>query len=189
MRDSIEHKSAGLADDPDEDTIELVLSPQAMGSLARAASETQPESLPVDPVDRPPCASPPYVARCPAPTKVDPRFHRPRMPFETATVLVVTALALASVAYRKANAPAPKAAESFALASTKAQTTTFESEGEPVRFQNPFDPSEVFEFPPGTSEAAARQAVADLLLARGRERLDRPFATRAPRNSRPSVPR
>jgi hypothetical protein len=41
---------------------------------------------------------------------------------------------------------------------------------EPVRVRNPFDRQEVFEFPPGTSEEAARDAVAEMLLARARER-------------------
>ena len=40
----------------------------------------------------------------------------------------------------------------------------------PVRFTNPFDTTEVFEFPPGTSDAEARQAAADLLLQRARDR-------------------
>jgi hypothetical protein len=39
-----------------------------------------------------------------------------------------------------------------------------------VRFSNPFDATEVFEFPPGTSEAEARDAVAELLLQRARDR-------------------
>lgn len=41
---------------------------------------------------------------------------------------------------------------------------------QPVRVRNPFDASEVFEFPPGTSEADAREAVADFLLQRATER-------------------
>jgi len=40
----------------------------------------------------------------------------------------------------------------------------------PVRYANPFDPSEVFEFPAGTSRAAAREAVAEMLLQRAIER-------------------
>jgi hypothetical protein len=40
----------------------------------------------------------------------------------------------------------------------------------PTLFRNPFDASEVFEFPPGTSEDAARESVAELLLSRARER-------------------
>lgn len=41
---------------------------------------------------------------------------------------------------------------------------------EPVRFVNPFDGSEVFEFPPGTSDADARDGVAELLMQRATER-------------------
>jgi hypothetical protein len=35
---------------------------------------------------------------------------------------------------------------------------------------NPFDKKEVFEFPPGTSQVDARDAVADLLAERARDR-------------------
>lgn len=40
----------------------------------------------------------------------------------------------------------------------------------PVRFANPFDSSEIFEFPPGTSYSEARDAVAALLLKRAQGR-------------------
>jgi hypothetical protein len=51
---------------------------------------------------------------------------------------------------------------------------------EPVRVKNPFDRSEVFEFPPGTSPEDARQSVADLLLQRARERgIQLPHTTHA----------
>ena len=36
----------------------------------------------------------------------------------------------------------------------------------PVRVKNPFDPKEVFEFPAGTTKAAARKIVSELLLQR-----------------------
>ena len=48
---------------------------------------------------------------------------------------------------------------------------------EPVRFTNPFDTTEVFQFPFGTSESDARQAVADVLLQRARDR--KHFSSRA----------
>jgi len=41
---------------------------------------------------------------------------------------------------------------------------------EPVLFKNPFDRSEVFEFPPGTTRDVARDAVAKLLLERAQGR-------------------
>jgi hypothetical protein len=40
----------------------------------------------------------------------------------------------------------------------------------PVKFANPFDRSEVFEFPAGTSKSEARARVADLLMKRAQER-------------------
>ncbi len=43
----------------------------------------------------------------------------------------------------------------------------------PVQFKNPFDASEVFEFPPGTTPIQARDAVAELLSQRAQERLGR----------------
>jgi hypothetical protein len=50
------------------------------------------------------------------------------------------------------------------VAPAKAETSS------PTRFTNPFDTSEVFEFPPGTPEDTARASVADVLLERARER-------------------
>jgi hypothetical protein len=41
---------------------------------------------------------------------------------------------------------------------------------EPVRFANPFDASEVFEFSPGTTESEAREAVAGFLIERATNR-------------------
>ena len=56
--------------------------------------------------------------------------------------------------------------------------------GNPVRFANPFDATEVFEFPPGTSQTDARKAVADALLERARERLNPPSgAQESPKQS------
>jgi hypothetical protein len=42
--------------------------------------------------------------------------------------------------------------------------------GQPVRFVNPFDAGEVFVFPAGTTQSEARDAVANFLLERARER-------------------
>jgi hypothetical protein len=42
--------------------------------------------------------------------------------------------------------------------------------GEPVLYKNPFDRTEVFEFPPGTSQAEARDAVAKALMERAQGR-------------------
>ena len=45
-----------------------------------------------------------------------------------------------------------------------------EAPAELVRFKNPFDHREVFEFPAGTTKAEARDKVAQILLDRARER-------------------
>ena len=44
-------------------------------------------------------------------------------------------------------------------------------ESPPVRFANPFDKTEVFEFPAGTTRVEARDAVAEILRQRALERL------------------
>jgi hypothetical protein len=41
----------------------------------------------------------------------------------------------------------------------------------PVRYANPFDPGEIFEFPAGTSARQAHDSVAQILLDRARQRL------------------
>jgi hypothetical protein len=62
------------------------------------------------------------------------------------------------VAWRKAT---PSLASTF-----EPKTSVAQAESEPVRYQNPFDPKEVFEFSPGTTETAAREAVAEVLMKR-----------------------
>jgi hypothetical protein len=55
-----------------------------------------------------------------------------------------------------------------------------ESVGEPLRVANPFDSTEVFEFPAGTTEADAQEAIAGFLLERASRR-----GVVAPRHSGP----
>jgi hypothetical protein len=61
-------------------------------------------------------------------------------------------------------------------------------EGPLVHFVNPFDRTEVFEFPPGTSRAEARTAVADLLRERARVRLASRQERAPARRTRPAKP-
>ena len=61
-------------------------------------------------------------------------------------------------------APAAVAPATAPQQPTEPQPTT------PVRFKNPFDRSEIFEFPAGTTLEDARQSVAGLLLQRARDR-------------------
>ena len=50
----------------------------------------------------------------------------------------------------------------------------------PVRVANPFDTTEVFEFPAGTTDAESREKVAALLVHRAQERLNQ-WANNAPK--------
>ena len=59
--------------------------------------------------------------------------------------------------------------------------SALESKDKPVLFANPFDANEVFEFPAGTSEAEARDAVAGILMERAMQR-QRKFDARVSNN-------
>ena len=67
-----------------------------------------------------------------------------------------------------ASGPAPAPAP--ASASAPEPPSDAATPPEPVRYVNPFDKKEVFEFPAGTSKAEARDAVAELLYERAQER-------------------
>jgi hypothetical protein len=73
-------------------------------------------------------------------------------------------------AIQAAPAPAGEPAPQAAPTAADTQLSTATTEPAPVRFANPFDSSEVFEFPPGTSYVEARDRVARVLIARARER-------------------
>jgi hypothetical protein len=182
MTDSIEHYSAGLADDPNDDTIELLLSPHERLSLSRAAAEAPPpQAAPVDSMIAPPDPPPHPAAGGGETAYANLNLRWPRIPFEVATVLAVMAIALASAAYRSAKTSVPGAqptSAAIARTSPGSKPVYAEPESAPVRVKNPFDASETFEFPPGTSAAAARKSVANLLLERGRDRLDQSVETR-----------
>jgi len=70
------------------------------------------------------------------------------------------------VAKRPQNASHALARETAALEVPR----TPSSKPLPLWFANPFDATEVFEFPPGTSREYAREAVAEILLNRARDR-------------------
>ncbi len=181
MKGPVERDPPGLAADPDEDTAELQLSPRELDALSRAAVEARSAPLPMDPVDVPPCASQSHLEPSGRPARHALSLRWPRVPFEVATLVAVMAIALASGVHRSANAPLGKRVDHRVRIAVSTQTNSdmgAQPAGEPVKIQNPFDATEVFEFPPGTSQAAARESVAQVLLERGRARLERPIATR-----------
>jgi hypothetical protein len=148
----------------EEDTIELMLSPEEIAVLSQAAAENTDAAEPVAASEQPAQATKP------------PRRHWPAggvAAIVGVTVVLGTLVALGAIAQRSAEhkhlAVAPPAPPPV-IAPTVAQQPPPPPGGEPVRFKNPFDHSEVFEFPPGTSQAEMRQAVAELLMERARDR-------------------
>jgi hypothetical protein len=101
----------------------------------------------------------------------------------TSAAAVLLAVGDARVAH-VSGVPAPRLA---AATATPPERPTPLPKQHSVRFANPFDATEVFEFPAGTSKSAARAAVAKLLTARARGRLYFLNAKRA-RHHRPRPP-
>ena len=99
-------------------------------------------------------------------------------------VAIALPLALAAIAagyalYSEIGASeAPRAATSSPMMQQQLSSTQSASLDEPLRVANPFDASEVFEFPAGTSEADAQEAIAGFLI----ERASRRGVTRAARH-------
>jgi hypothetical protein len=80
---------------------------------------------------------------------------------------------LAGIAYLAAKpvytAPPPALVVALAEPVVEPEAAPVE-QAEPMRFANPFDHREVFEFPAGTTKAEARDRVAEILMDRARER-------------------
>jgi hypothetical protein len=112
-------------------------------------------------------------------------------------VSLCVAIALGLAAVTIALWPSPQRAEAatqpnIPVVSTKvplesAASQTAPPENSPMRFANPFDTSEVFEFPAGTTEDDARASVAEILFERARERGAQTSSIRRVHN-RPSAP-
>jgi len=102
-------------------------------------------------------------------------------------VAIALSLAFAAVAAGYAlysevgSADAPRASSTSAVAQPDLSAMQSMPLDEPLRVANPFDASEIFEFPAGTSEADANEAVAGFLI----ERAARRGVTGAQRHSAP----
>jgi hypothetical protein len=89
----------------------------------------------------------------------------------TAASVLFLALIGAGYSYTTSNPPPRPALEQPAVADESTEVVAAQAvEQQPVRVQNPFDKGEVFEFPPGTSDQEAHDAVADMLLQRAIQR-------------------
>jgi hypothetical protein len=85
--------------------------------------------------------------------------------------LVLAAIAAGYALYSETvSSDAPRATRAVPVAQQELSSMQSATVDEPLRDANPFDASEIFEFPAGTSEADAREAVAGFLIERATRR-------------------
>lgn len=169
MRDS---ETSHIGDDP---TTEVELSADDLLKLSSPAieqstraSETQASALPADVVAPIQSAG---TANAPLPSVK----HRASNQRTFVTFGGLAAAAIAAIGVHHGYSTPAGLTRSSLTSEPRAATAAVADESTateppPVQFTNPFDPSEVFEFPAGTSHAEARDAVAELLLKRAMER-------------------
>ncbi|MBV8909500.1 MAG: hypothetical protein JOZ89_01950 [Gammaproteobacteria bacterium] len=166
-----------FADDPDECTWELELSAEQMLELSKALPEKQATPPPVD-------SEPSSVST--APRAAQPALQRGLVkgfglwPLLLATVAGITATVAwwGLAADRHLPAPTPFSQAPFkepeptaeAMQIIPAPSPPAQPQGARVRLRNPFDSTEVFDFPAGTSKADAQKKMAELLMQRALER-------------------
>ena len=171
MAIAVDRDLARLTGDGSEDTVDLELCPEQALVLARAAEEQQVVTSPV-PSDRPALLPVLLPARGAVRTPGAVRLSTVLVSFFAGVIVAAAVVAVWELTHRATalRAPAPTAVINGLVLTAPAPTAAVDSPDPPVRFTNPFDRSEVFEFPPGTSQAEARQAAAERLLQRARER-------------------
>jgi hypothetical protein len=143
--------------DPD-DTIEIALTAEDRLALAQADEERQAVAI----LGESASATSTYVRR----VYLRPDSWRLVLPSSLLGVAIGVALGIAADRIHTVRIYTPPGA-----------TLPAEAPQPPVRFRNPFDASEVFEFPPGTSDDSARELVAAMLLQRARDRHATQMAT------------
>lgn len=171
--------------DSDEDTIEMVLTPADVRLLAQAAEEQQRAATVADSTPPPPTTDSilPSMPSQTTSTHNSASLVRGALAGVAGALVIVVAIASVSTARlttaTKASSP-PETPKLVAAAAATPPAATPEppqptvAEAQPLRFRNPFDKSEVFEFPAGTTLEEARASVANLLRQRAQERHIRP---------------
>jgi hypothetical protein len=156
--------TAGSAHDSSDDTIELQLTGEHELALSQATAAARTTARPDD--SGPVLSAPEYERLA---------FRRTaRIDFVCNVTFAVAVLGIAVASLpasdRRPPAPAVISAAPRAEVAPAAGPAPAEPQGAPVRIKNAFDATEVFEFPHGTTESEAREAVAELLLSRARDR-------------------
>jgi hypothetical protein len=139
----------------EQDTIELELSAAQLQELSRAADAEQ-------------------TAIPPTGNVAAPQRLRRYSPWATLAVAAAMSAISSGITYlATARAPTSRTAEPHGFSQALVASPTSQAalpREVPVKFVNPFDAMETFEFPPGTSATDARDTVAELLLNRARDR-------------------
>ncbi|HEY0685020.1 MAG TPA: hypothetical protein VGD45_21960 [Steroidobacter sp.] len=106
----------------------------------------------------------------PAPSR---KLDAPKASADRSSRLAIAIIAIVSIAgVAHVLKPSERASQSTAETSQPASPSEQVAKDQPVRFSNPFDKNEVFEFPAGTTETEARDAVAAVLMERAMSRQD-----------------
>jgi hypothetical protein len=156
MTSASQDDSAEFPDERYDDTIELALTEEETLALSRAAEEEHAETS----LDK---AAPIAAGAFVRDQRVRSRRWSPLLASSVLAIAIGTVIGVvwAVVADRSSM---------VTIRVPSAATRSAKSLNSPVRLSNPFDGSEVFEFPPGTSDDQARQSVAAILLQRARAR-------------------
>lgn len=176
--------TAGFDADMDEDTIEMMLTPADMSLLAQAAEEQQQAAQAAEPPSHAPTTDSilPSMSSQTTSTHNSASLARGALAgVAGALVIIIAITSLSSTRLETEVKPNPlpespklvATAQAGAAAAAPAASEASQpvvAEAQPLRFRNPFDKSEVFEFPAGTTVEEARASVADLLRQRAQDR-------------------
>jgi hypothetical protein len=170
--------TAGSAYDSSDDTIELELTGEQELSLSRAAEAARATARPDE-------SGPPVLSVPEYESFASRRVARIDFVCNVTFAVAVLGIAVASLWPASDRHPPAPAVTSAAPLAEVAPARPAEPQGAPVQIRNAFDATEVFEFPHGTTESEAREAVAELLLSRARERRAEGMALRRAGNLQP----
>jgi len=169
--------TAGSAHDSSDDTIELELTGEQELALSRAAEAARATARPDE--SGPVLSVPEYE------NFASRRVARIDFVCNVTFAVAVLGIAVASLWPASDRHPPAPAVTSAAPLAEVAPAGPAEPQGAPVQIRNAFDATEVFEFPHGTTESEAREAVAELLLSRARDRRAEGLALRRAGNLQP----
>ena len=170
-----------------DDTVELMLTPEQLLDLSQAAdaaeaAQAAAAAVPVPAVVAPapgpmtttsPSSSQSVLKDLPASRVL--HWHQSPIAKMAANTLAFVAFAWWSVSQLagQPQALAPVTAAPRPVAIAHPPTSITNPQQPPVQVVNPFDKTEVFEFPAGTSDDESREKAAQILLQRARERHSR----------------